>query len=242
LDALVFSSGNPDLLTQIPQAMPKIGGELDTEPAVRTILEALKSSGSDFERTLWPKMSAESNAQREAFTAIPATKRDGAMKFMIEKAGIANPPEKIDVIAVPRMAGKEGMTVRGRQGLLVVIGTAKYQGGDFAEVVLHESTHVLDTLGGDRTLFARLRTALREAGRPALEIEQVPHVCMFLMAAEAVRRNIDPKHKDVGETFGAYSRGLEPFRKVVELELAKLYNGQGIDETVVAIVAKLKGS
>lgn len=239
LDALVYGAQGPTPLTDIAKTMPKIGGELETASALQSISDALKVSGSDFNR-MWPKMSEETSAQREAFAAIPTEKRDAAMRFIVEKSGVKSAPEEIEVFPIPRMAGKEGMTVRTPKGLLVIIGTSKYQGADFAEVVLHESTHVLDTLGGDQTLFARLRAALKAANRPAAEVEHIPHVCMFLIAAEATRRNIDGKHKDVGETFGAYSRGLEPYRKLVEPELAKLYDGRSIDDTVAAIVSKLR--
>jgi hypothetical protein len=242
LDALVYSAGSVEDLSRIPELMPKIGGELDAESTMKTVAKALTESRSFFGSDIWPAAQKSARTRIDEFQGIPVEKRDAAVRSILTWAGIAKSPERVSLLIVPRMAGKEGMTVRTPTGPLVVIGAAKYAGADFAEVVLHESTHVFDSFAGEESLFGRLRVALKAANRSAFEIEQVPHVCMFLMAAEAVRRNIDSKHKDVGETFGAYSRGLEPLRKVVEPELRKLMDGKcSQDEAVKTILARLVG-
>lgn len=240
LDALVYSSGSDESLNEIPALMPKIGGELDTSGAIGRIEKALEVSKQDFDSGLWPGEKREADNVIAGFEAVPKEKRDEALTFILRTAGIAKSPKLIDILVIPRMAGKEGMTVRTPDGTLVVIGGEKYRGSDFAEVVLHESTHVLDTFAGDDSLFEKLRAALREAKRPFFEIEQVPHVAMFVLAAEAVRRNIDRSHVDVGTTFGAYARGLEPLRKVVAPVLQDLVGHRvALDEAVRRIVGAL---
>ncbi|HWA82217.1 MAG TPA: hypothetical protein VG820_02195 [Fimbriimonadaceae bacterium] len=240
IDALTFSAGSADDLDRVAELLPKIGGQLDTEAAMAAIRKALAVSKKDFEAKVWPVERQSAQECIDSFAAIPTGKQDSAIRFIVDTAGIEKAPEQIDILVLPRMAGKEGMTVRTRTGTLIIIGAGKYRGADFDEVVLHEATHVLDTASGPDSLFGKLRSALKAAGRPPFEIEQVPHVSMFLLAAEATRRFIDPKHKDVGETFGAYSRGLDPLRKAVEPELKKVIEGkEKLDEAVGAIVAAL---
>ncbi|MFI5385756.1 MAG: hypothetical protein ACHQ50_06510 [Fimbriimonadales bacterium] len=239
IDALVFSIGDPARFAAVPQIIPKIGGALDSETAMKVLARAMDESRLDYERDVSPLGDKAAKAQIAAFESIPEKSRDKAVEFILGTAGISKPPASVDILVIPRMAGKEGMTVRTPAGTRIVIGLGKYAGADFAEVVLHESTHVFDTTAGGESLFGKLRTALTAAKRPAFEIEQVPHVCMFMLAAEAVRRFIDPAHKDVGDTFGAYSRGLGPLRDIVRPDLDKLIAGQPIDQTVANIVCRL---
>lgn len=238
LDALTFSAGSTERLSSIPDLMPLVGGQLDSTKAFGTIAQAMKGFAPTFAKNVWPDMEREAQARISEFMAAPEAKRKAALEFIIKNAGLTNPPTSVDIQVIPRMAGKEGMTVRTPGGTLIIIGSGKYERDDFVEVVLHESTHVLDTSAGADSLFGKLRKALTAKGRPAFEIEQVPHVCMFVLAAMAVRQEIAPNHKDVGETFGAYSRGLEPLRKIVQPELEALAKGRSVDETVSAIMAK----
>ncbi|HVT13053.1 MAG TPA: hypothetical protein VHE55_12385 [Fimbriimonadaceae bacterium] len=240
IDALTFSAGSPDDLDHVAELLPKIGGELDTGAATAAVQKALALSKEDFEAKVWPKERQTAQECVESFATISTDKQEAAIRFVAEAAGIAKTPKEIDILVVPRMAGKEGMTVRTRSGTLIVIGAGKYRGADFDEVVFHEATHVLDTAAGLDSLFGKLRSALKAANRTPFEIEQVPHVAMFLLAAEATRRFIDPKHKDVGDTFGTYTRGLQPLRVVVEPVLKKLIAHEiDMDEAVRTIVSGL---
>jgi len=240
LDALTFSASSGDALSDIPTLMPKIGGELDASAAVKAIQKALDESRSEFEAKLWPEGQKEVEACIDSFERIPEAHRDSALRFILQTAGIATPPKRIDIRLVPRMAGPEGMTVRTSTGLLVVIGLGKFRGSDFAEVVLHEATHVFDTAAGSDSLFGKLRVALKAGNRSAFELEEVPHTVMFILAAEAVRRFIDPAHKDVGASFGIYSRGLEPIRRVEQPILMELAaNRITADDAVRQIVSGL---
>lgn len=240
LDALTFSAGSADRLGDVAEIMPKIGGELDTGAAMRGIQHAVDESKQDFDSQVWPREARVAQECVDSFEKISVEKQDEALRFIMRAAGIAKAPKQIEILVLPRMAGKEGMTVRTPGGTLIVIGAGKYRGADFAEVVLHEATHVLDTAAGQDSFFGKLRVALKAAGHSAFELEQGPHVAMFLLAAEATRRNFDSKHKDVGETFGAYSRGLEPLRKVVEPVLRKLIAHEiDADAAVQAIVGRL---
>jgi len=208
---------------------------------MKTVAKVMDESRLDYERDVWPLGKQAAEGQISAFNSIPQERRDEAVDFILNSAGITKTPASVDILVIPRMAGKEGMTVRTQTGTRIVIGLGKYEGANFAEVVLHEATHVFDTAAGEDSLFGKLRTALTAAKRPAFEIEQVPHVCIFMLAAEATRRLIDPAHKDVGETFGAYSRGLGPLRAIVSPELDKRVAGQSVDQTVANIVSALVG-
>lgn len=240
IDALAFSAGDASRLVSIPAVMPKIGGALDSNEVVNALTKALEESKANFNTEVWPAGERAVKKQIDAFQAIPEAKRNLAVEFILKAAGIAKAPVGVDILVIPKMPGREGMTVRTPAGTRIVISIGKYEGVDFAEVVLHEATHVFDTTAGEESLFAKLRKALTEAKRPGFEVEQVPHVCMFLLAAEATRKFIDPSHKDVGETFGAYERGLGPLRDKVQPELQKMIDGQSADQTVTNIVAKLK--
>jgi hypothetical protein len=237
IDALVFGTGTDDALVKVAEAVPRVGDQLDTAIAMRAVADALHATQVAYDRDVWPEAQRDVTAHVAAFEAIPSDSRDAAMRFMLETAGVVSPPARVDLLLVPRLPGKEGMTVRTPAGPVVVIGVDKYRDSDLAEVALHEALHVVDATAGEGALFDKLRAALRAAHRPAFEVEQVPHVCMFVLAAEAVRRAIDPTHVDVGRTFGAYARGLEPLRAVVEPELVKRINGRDLDATVAAIVA-----
>lgn len=238
IDALAFSAGDASRLVSIPAVMPKIGGAFDSNKAVAALTKALEESKAHFQSDVWPAGEKSVRKQIDAFLAIPEAKRDAAIEFILKNAGITKAPMSVDILVVPKMPGREGMTVRTPGGTRIIISVGKYEGADFAEVVLHEATHVLDAASEDG-LFVKLRKALQDAKRPAFEIEQIPHVCMFILAAEATRRFIEPTHKDVGETHGAYERGLAPLKEKVQPELQKLIDGQSIDQTVINIEMKL---
>ncbi|HTQ08578.1 MAG TPA: hypothetical protein VMI31_00760 [Fimbriimonadaceae bacterium] len=237
LDALTFSAESAEGLNRIPDIMPKVGGELDASDAFGTIRKALDESKDEFASKLWPSERSAAQSCIDSFDEIPPAKRDAAIRFILQTAGIKKQPNSIEMLIVPRMAGPEGMTVRTMTGPLVIIGAGKYRGSDFDEVVLHEATHVFDTVAGTESLFGELRAAAQAANRSAFDVEEVPHTAMFLLAAEAIRLFVDPKHKDVGETFGIYARGLDRLCRVERPILKDLESHRiGADEAVKRII------
>jgi len=76
------------------------------------------------------------------------------------------------------------------------------------EVVLHEATHALDLAAGKGSLLSALRDALGAAGfdQRSRPFHDLPHLLMFLQAAESVRTVLAPEHEDYGQTQGVYAR------------------------------------
>lgn len=74
------------------------------------------------------------------------------------------------------------------------------EGSTFAEALVHEAIHVIDAAcRSDSSLVAQLRS---EPGAS----HQLWHAPYFVAAAEAIRRFVDPAHKDFGATHGYYAK------------------------------------
>jgi hypothetical protein len=239
IDAFVLGASSLSDLNGLKGRMPEtIGGYLSTRNTMDLVTSALQKSRTAYETRVWPGEQAKLDAQTRYWREHAQARSIDALRWIAGVLGITDLPATIDVVLVPQAAGKEGMTLRRMDGLRVVIGAGKYQEDAFAEVVLHESLHVIDIGSPGKGFLADLRAALKGAKRSEFEIEQVPHAAMFVLAAEATRRYVLPEHKDVGETHGAYERGLEPLRKIVAPELAKLIEGAQTREAAVAAIVR----
>jgi hypothetical protein len=204
IDVLAYSSRDVGVLASIPARFPRpIGGKLDTKSVVDKVIAALNSSSKAWDED-WKKHERDVKSQIQVWTSVYGGHVDPDLRKISEKFGMSKMPDKVDIVVLPFTGGKEGMTLQTLEGWRVVIGAKSFDSSAFAEVVLHESVHVLDVLNRDSGYLALIRKELIAAKRPPLEIEQIPHVSIFLAAAERIRAR-EPKHKPVGE-LGAFDR------------------------------------
>ena len=201
LDAYVYGCDSVDDLNALARGAPAtIGGFLEAGKTLRALAGAIESR-------LGNPVGAESlNARLAQWNGGLAKQEESLLAEAGVLIGVEPLPSRIQIVLIPESGGKEGMTIRTPGGLRIVMGAEKYQGEDFAEVVLHECLHVLDATAPSTGLFAELRKAL--AAMAPDEPEKIVHAAIFALAAELVRKELDPAHVDVGERVGAYARGL----------------------------------
>lgn len=227
LDSLVFSSPDLDSLEARLGLLPeKIGGHLNARHAVGQIVEAMKVSASAYGKAEQAKDAESVNRTVAAWKEGGARKAEEIFEWMSGLLGVDSPPKAIRALAVPRYPAQGAITLRTAAGPLVVIGCEKFQGSDFAEALIHESIHALESASKSVELLSDLRSQLKAGKADAFVEDQLPHTLFFMIAAEATRRFIDPKHTDVGHKIGTYERGLEPFRAFAEPILKDLIEGK----------------
>ena len=246
-DVLVASAASlEDLRVRLELAAGIPGSRLPVDALRTTLLPALEQG--------WPVYSASQAARDEAevrermawWSAAVAPRLEPALAWLAKVVGVTPPAVPVPVRLVPEMPGKGAATFRTREGALIVAGTRRYQGSDFVEVVLHEMLHAWEA-GAPESLGAALRARLEAAGADAEARRQVPHLLIFLLAAEATDRFLDPEHMPVGEKYGAYSRGLDRYRTAIEPLLhehveGRLDRGVFIDRLTAAFAPAAAGA
>lgn len=220
IDVLVYSSRDAGVLAVIPERIPRpIGGKLDAKPAIELILAALKSSSKAWEDD-WKRFESDVRSQIQVWTGVYGGHVDPDLRKVSEKLGMERLPEKVEFLVLPYFGGKEGMTLQTLDGWKVVIGAKAFDSTAFAEVVLHEATHVLDVLNRESGYLAKLRKALADANRSPAEIEQIPHVTIFIAAAERIHAR-EPNYKSVGDR-SAFERLPKPIVESAKAGFARL--------------------
>ncbi|MBX3112438.1 MAG: hypothetical protein KF857_10555 [Fimbriimonadaceae bacterium] len=223
VDSVVLQCAAPDDLLDSRYQGRKVGGSLDLGETLAAVAQAMRDTQAAAQ-TQWKADQARLTKAQDAWMAA-RPKLDAAYAFLESKLGVTKPPASVDVLLVPRLEGAGGITLRTPGQPLVVVGCNRFEGADFVEVVVHETLHAYDT-ATTVGLFRQVREEMRSAQVPQPRAEQVVHLLVFLHAAEAVRRAIDPGHRDVGETFGIYAKGLERDRKAVAPALAAYWSGK----------------
>jgi hypothetical protein len=167
---------------------------------------------------------------RAAFETLPETARLRSGRGLILRApaldeetlaaigtdlarwlGLAPGELQLPVVLVTRAPEPGAFTHRSRDGAVTFVAAADetLDTGLLCEIVVHEAIQALDVspLGRD-SLLAELRRALLGRGvgpTDPLQRDAV-HTLFFLAAAEAVRRHVDPEHRDYGDVRGYYAR------------------------------------
>lgn len=205
VDVLAYSSVDIAMLRTLPTRIGKpIGGHLPIKDAVDVVERALTLSAKTWDAG-WDKRRLEIKSQQQVWESVYGGRSDRDLRAIAAKLGLSKIPEKVEIVMLPYAGSQEGMTLQTMDGWKVIIGSQTHQSSAFAEVVLHEATHVMDLISGQESALARLRKILAEAKRPALEIEQVPHLLIFFAAAAQIRSR-EAAHRPVGEVMGAYNR------------------------------------
>lgn len=222
LDAYAFGANSVSDLREIAEEAPeKIGGYLDAKKALLQMADAIEPAVN--EGVVKDDGTMQAVEARLAFwKAEVAPKLTPVLERAMTTLGVEAPPARLQVFVLPATGGREGMTVRAPGGVRIVIGAGKYEAHDFSEVVIHELLHALDTAAPEKGLLAELRTQLKA---PEAQ-EKLPHAVIFTLAASLTREFLDAKHRDVGETHGAYSRGLEKARQSVQGVVEDLKTGK----------------
>lgn len=224
LDSQVLSCSSLDELKQRSAMMPaKMGGSLETKPTFEKLVAALETT-RNAARTVWPSQKETVAKRLKEWETGAVPRLDQVYDFLGESLGVQKMLPRIRVIVAPLLAGKGGITLRTMDGPLVVVGCNRFEGFDFDEVLIHETIHALDSVEGNVGLFAAYRRDLAAAGFDSPTVELFVHTAIFMHAAEAVRRCIDIGHKDVGETFEIYSRGMSRYVEASKAPLQNLWD------------------
>lgn len=240
IDSQVIAAASLDEFRQRVGMLPaKIGGALDTKVTFEKIQKAL-------EATVVPAKLREVKDSSILFQRLGDWQK-GAVPHLSEVFGfladnlqIKTLPPKVRVVVVPLLAGKGGITLRGMDGTVVVIGCNRFEGANFNEVVIHETIHAFDAIEGNLGLFVKVRKDLTDGKVDSAVIEQIIHTMIFMHAAEAVRQGIDSNHKDVGETFDIYKGGLQKYVDMLRPILSKYWSKQmTLEQTSQQIVARM---
>lgn len=144
-----------------------------------------------------------------SFTERLGANESKCLSYMIEHLGGQDPGSPIPVYFVADMMFPGAVTqIRpGRVGGVCFVAVRGIEPLQLVETVLHESTHALDVVWGEDSVFHELRTKL-SAVLPtgSRDLHDVPHTLMFVHAGETVRRIVDPGHRHYGDVSGYYAR------------------------------------
>lgn len=133
-------------------------------------------------------------------------------------------------------------TIENRGVVFVALNSAS--GTQFFETIVHEATHALDVATRDQQHALNImRAKLVDAGVPRTDTRwrDTWHTIMFITAAAAVRRTIDPKHEDYGVVEKYYDKVAEV--AAIERPIWAAYlkgeisREQAIDNIVKAVAA-----
>jgi hypothetical protein len=196
LDPAVAGATGTDAVLQ---ALPDLPEEIDGIP-VRAALAQLASTLADAP----PPPDDRRVLVERALGSVVVRKVEQAIAWVADALGFVFPEHTVVSIEVCAVAA--GVPLGGLTGgriddsPICFAAVRGHEGSIFAEVLIHEATHVLDMLcHSDASLVAELRA---EPGSS----HQLWHAPYFVAAGEATRRFVDPAHEDFGETHGYYAK------------------------------------
>lgn len=227
IDSTMLSESEWTALPAKISAMPDtIGGYFSPQASLISLDQELGRAEASYEALQWPKDKRAIDAQVSYWNTSVERHWTDIYGFLESTYGIEGPPASINVFLVPRLPGKGGVTLRGSRGPFVVVGVDVFKRDGLAECVIHEAIHALEASSHKVAFLSALRAALRQRHADAFTQDQLPHTTFFLTAAEATRRFVDRKHRDLGETLGTYKRGLDRYRGGLQPILSKLWDGK----------------
>jgi hypothetical protein len=221
IDVLAYSSTDLSMLRTLPTRIDRpIGRHLPIKQAVQAVEKAIKLSEKAWERS-WEARRLELKSQQQVWQNIYGGRADRDLRDIAARLGFSKTPTKVEIVMLPYMGGKEGMTIQTMDGWKVIIGSNAHQSSAFAEVVLHETAHVMDLLSGENSFIGHLRKTLTDARRSEQEIEQIPHLIIFLAGATQIQSR-EPQHRPVGAQTGAFDRLPAKFFEAARAGFEKL--------------------
>lgn len=220
-DSVVFSAFDLESLRYRLQRLPE-----SLQQALPEILQILETSMGSYQEQVWPG-DRQSLQERLAWWRDETESRLPALLGFIQDLLSFSPDVgQVTILVVPEAPGKGAATYRSAQGPFVVIGAGNFQGPDFVEALLHEVIHAMEVLAPEGNVLSRLRELLTQYQVDSTTMRDLTHTVIFVAAALAVQRSYDADHVALGESRGAYSRGLETYRQVVEPALRAAAAGQ----------------
>gem|GEM_PF-5522794 len=240
LDAYVFGCDSLDDFARIPLRAPEtIGGFMRTSEVMAAISALLREAVPSYSREMHAEAAIVRERQAQWDLGLKAK-----MPALIDRAakalGLERVPASFEILIVPSLGGREGLTIRSGAGIRLVIGAEKHAGSSFAELVLHESVHVLDSVNPDSGFFFELREAIDEAERPSEDFYQLPHAATYVISSQLIREALNPKHVDIGETDGVYKRGLTKYVEESRQPVIDLLAGKIRPQAAAGAIGKKK--
>jgi hypothetical protein len=220
------------------------GTSLEPRSLGTGVAESLVEAEPAFMAELWPARRTELERIRADLLGKLKPKEKEVYAFVQSTLGIADPQPVLPVYLVADAPWPGAMTYLSRRGGVCFVGMASDGASQLLETVLHETLHALDASSSGPDVFDELRTALRGAGVEPTDarLRDLPHMVMFVHAAETVRRLLDPDHNDygtleIGGRPALYIRDQASFNAVQPVWRAYLDGGIDRQEAVRRIVA-----
>lgn len=227
-----------------------------SDPPVDRMVDAVSTSiastRDEFITSLWPTMKAALDAATTRVRKDLAHREQQCLRFICDSLHLESNTRAHAVYLVetaPRPGAYSGQGPSDSH--LSVAAVRAHPERLLTEVVLHEVVHQIEGapagLGKVDSVMRRLRGALLELeGHADREIlRELPHMLVFVQAAEAVRRFIDPDHVDYGLRGNYYLR-LGPTGAVVRDQWLSVLRGECSDEAalggMVAAAQEMAGS
>jgi hypothetical protein len=233
IDAIVYASDSVDELKASEAKLPdKFGGYLDPKATIEAVAAAIQpalDAKTTESNDLYKNVQADLDYWKSTVEPKIGSVLDGAAsKFNLDISR-----KRLHILLVPEMGGKEGLTVRGKGGPTLVIGTGKFLKSDFAEVLIHELLHAYDDDSKNKGFFADLRHSILNNGQKSEEGERYVHACIIVSAGILTRSNIDASHIDVGDAYGSQSNAITKARESVTQPMRDFFDGRADATTVI---------
>jgi hypothetical protein len=203
---------------KLPEEIQTAGGSLRFRAEAIIFARALAAVEPMFLANLWPARRAEIDAKLQSLQNVFDSTAEPWMPFVLTHLSMVDPQEIIPVYLVGDGPWPGAVTYRSRaEGGMCFVAIDSAEGSQLVETIIHEAIHALDVSTADEpTALNQLRAELRETGVGSSDplMRNLPHLLIFVQAAETTRRCIAPEHVDYGVTHGVYER-LEPGASVV---------------------------
>ncbi|HEX4966251.1 MAG TPA: hypothetical protein VF173_35915 [Thermoanaerobaculia bacterium] len=214
LDAPFTEAGSASELAHVATQLPETftsrdGKSLPLRQDLAGLATGYQAVEKGFLATVWPghREVAERAAaalKKELFPKAPAVYAEIARRLDLPLP-VPEAPLPIYLVAAAPFPG--AFTNFTREGPFSVVALEGEPDSQWVEIVVHETIHALDIKAKEGSVLAELRRRLAQVpGASPQEAHDFVHTVMFVQAADAVRRVLDPSHKDYGDVRGYYGR------------------------------------
>ncbi len=196
--------------SQVPESFKtRDGKSIPLRQALTGLAAGYGGVEKGFLATVWPRHReiaerAAAAVRKELFPKAPAVYAEIARRLDLPLP-VPEAPLPVYLVAAAPFPGAFTMfTPEGPFSVVALEGEADSQ---WVEIVVHETIHALDVKAKEKSVLAELRRRLDAVpGASPQESHDFVHTVMFVEAADAVRRVLDPGHKDYGDVRGYYAR------------------------------------
>jgi hypothetical protein len=196
--------------TQIPETTTtRDGKSIPLRQDLAGLAAGYQGVEKGFLATVWPRHReiterAAAAVWKELFPKIPEVYAEIARRLDLPLP-VPEAPLPIYLVAAAPFPG--AFTMFTHEGPFSVVALEGEADSQWVEIVVHETIHALDVKAKEKSVLADLRRRLDAVpGASPQESHDFVHTVMFVEAADAVRRVLDPSHKDYGDVRGYYAR------------------------------------